>query len=278
MIRILNKIHALQWYTVLSTFCSLMYLLKYRKWVKVNYHRDFRAYSFNDNQYCFMSLGPGWAYTQQYLEEAALNTYNYLYKPKIGDCVIDIGAGLGEESMVYANWVGPSGKVIAIEANPTTFAGLSYAARKNKFNQLLPVNKALYDKEAELFIEDDDRNYLTNTVSESDTGGGFKVKANSFDQIILEHKLNSIDFVKVNIEGAEQYLITGMKDSLDKVKHVCISCHDFRHNYHQHGIFYVTKEKVKKFLMDNGFEIIERPSFNRVVDDFIYARNTALLN
>jgi FkbM family methyltransferase len=273
MILLLNKLHRLGLYKILSGFCSLMYIIKYLKLVRVNYHPQYRAYSFKFKHNCYMSIGPGWAYNTNYLENLLFSTYNYYYKPGPGDIVMDIGAGLGEESLIYAQLVGERGKVIAVEANPKTCEALKFAVDKNSFKQVLPVNKALYENETEIFIEDNSENYLVNTISETQVGNGFKVKAVSFNQLIEELNIEKIDFLKVNIEGAEQYLTLSMSECFKRVKNLCISCHDFRDTYHKHGSFYVTKDKIRSFLLENGFEILEREPFNRVVDDYIYARN-----
>ncbi len=271
MIRLLNAIHNKGYYKILTFICSIAYLLKYRKFYRVSYHPAYRAYSFRDSSFTFMSLGPGWAYTMKYLQTMAINTYNYFYLPKNGDVVVDIGAGLGEESLLYGRLVGAGGKVFALEANPITYEGLQYASKQNELKQLMPVNKALYDKCTEIFIEDNVDNYLVNTISEEHTSMGFKVEAIDFDSFVDMYSISSIDFLKVNIEGAEQYLLSS-KRHFQKVKNLCISCHDFRENFHQHGKFYVTREKIKEFLLENGYQILYRDPYNNVVDDFIYAK------
>lgn len=271
MIHFLNTLHAKRYYKLLSFICSVAYLLRQGKLVRVQYHSQYRAYSFNDREFVYMSLGPGWAYSRRYLKYQAIVNYNFFYQPKAGDVIVDIGAGLGEESLFYAQEVGPKGRVIAVEANPTTFAGLEYATKRNNLSQLIPINRALYFKNSNVFIEDNADNYLVNTVSETKGNKGFSVLGIDFNTLIDEYKLDRIDFLKVNIEGAEQYLLSSSRDNFRRVKHLCISCHDFRENYHQHGQFYVTKDKIKNFLVENGYAIIIREPYNNVVDDYLYA-------
>jgi precorrin-6B methylase 2 len=47
------------------------------------------------------------------------------YKPKIGDIVFDIGAGIGTEINDFSSMVGDYGRVIAVEADPIAFRRLS---------------------------------------------------------------------------------------------------------------------------------------------------------
>lgn len=276
-IQVLNYLHKKGYRKLLAGICQAAYFLKGFGYVKSAYHPAFRAYEYKVKGTVFMSLGPGWAYHAQYLKNALLETYNFNYEPKQGDCIVDIGAGLGEETVVYAELVGEKGKVHALEANPSTHAGLAYMCKQNNFKWVVPHNLAIYKSDGEVTIEDDEENYLTNTIQAATSGNpGFTVKAKSLDSFVKENGIDRIDFLKSNIEGAEQYLIEGMKESIKIIRNFCISCHDFRHVYHNHGEFYMTKDKIKTFLEENAFEVTMRNTGNRVVDDYIYARNTRL--
>src|SRR5436309_857056 len=54
------------------------------------------------------------------------------YRPKLGDVIMDIGAGRGESILPFAYAVGEAGKVFAIEAHPTTFKYLERFCELNK--------------------------------------------------------------------------------------------------------------------------------------------------
>jgi FkbM family methyltransferase len=41
--------------------------------------------------------------------------------PKPGDTIVDIGAGRGEDDLAFSQAVGPTGKVLAVEAQPRSF-------------------------------------------------------------------------------------------------------------------------------------------------------------
>lgn len=255
-----------------------MYFLKGFGYVKVRYHSAFRAYEYRVRGVVYLSRGAGWAYSFEYLKNLLIDNYCYHYLPKQGDCVVDIGSGLGEEVVIYAVLVSKQGSVHALEANPSTQAGLKYMCEENKFSWVTPHHIAIYNEDSEVTIEDDEENYLTNTINIRDSQQrGFPVKAKTLDTLVRENNIEKIDFLKANIEGAEQYLIQGMQKSFPIIRNICISCHDFRHVYHNHGEFYVTKQKVKNFLEENGFEIMVRNTGNVVVDDFIHAKNTRSL-
>jgi len=172
---------------------------------------------------------------------------------------------------------GPTGKILALEANPSTFAGLKYMRDENKFSWVNVFNLAAYHEDGKVTIEDDEQNYLTNTINAGTSHKPtFTVEAVTLDTFVKQNNITRIDFLKSNIEGAEQFLIQGMSSSAKIIRHMCISCHDFRQVQHQHGEFYLTKDKVKAFLEASGFEIMSRNTGNHATDDFIYARNKAL--
>jgi FkbM family methyltransferase len=275
MIRLLNFLHRNGFYDLLTIISRLAYASKGRN-VQVRYHQDFRGYEYREDMVSYISLGPGWAYGFDYLLGIAKETYNYYYMPKAGDVVFDIGAGLGEESVVYSQLVGPTGHVHAFEANPITCRGLKFMCEKNNFNWTSPHNLAIYNSNGEVVIEDDFENYLVNTIHGDTSTTGMKVRAITFDSFINQNSIKRVDFLKCNIEGAEQFLIEGMEKSLPMIHHLCISCHDFRQVYHQHGEFYMTREKVINFLKSRGFEVKTRETDNRVTNDYVYARNPNL--
>ncbi len=86
------------------------------------------------------------------------------------------------------------------------------------------------------------------------------------------NNLQKIDLLKSNIEGAEQFLILGMKDCIRQIKNVAISCHDFRYKKGD-GDFFKTKELIVNFLIENDFHVIQRNANVDVLDDWVYAHN-----
>lgn len=254
-----------------------MYFLKGYGYVRTIYQPAFRAYEYNVKGVAFLSMGPGWAYSFTYLKELLVTTYCHQYLPQSADCVVDIGSGLGEEVVIFALLVGEKGSVHALEANPSTYAGLKHICQQNKFNWVIPHHAAIYNQDGWVTIEDDEENYLTNTITVEDAQkSGLSVNSKTLDSFVRENNISKIDFLKSNIEGAEQFLIQGMMNSIGILRNVCISCHDFRHVFHNHGEFYMTKQKVIAFLEEHGFEIIIRNTGNRVVDDYIYGKNTRI--
>ena len=76
---------------------------------------------------------------------------------KPGDCFVDVGANVGYFSLLASTLVGPSGKVISIEAIPRTFEVLTGNLDANGARNVRPIHRAVWDKEETLtfFISPD---------------------------------------------------------------------------------------------------------------------------
>jgi FkbM family methyltransferase len=203
------------------------------------------------------------------LNDAISESWFYRYKPKYGDTIIDVGAGIGTDTFLFSKMVGPLGKVIAIEAHPRTFACLSKMCRYNNLSNVILYNCAITDKKTDVFI-DDSSVHISNTIMNQKSG--FKVDGISLDELLIKCKVGHIDFLKMNIEGAERLAIRGMKKTLRITDFVCIACHDFLDK--REGVESVkTKSIISDFLEKNGFEVILRNQDERDwVRDHVHGR------
>lgn len=178
------------------------------------------------------------------------------YVPREGDIVVDVGAGIGEEAIVFAALAGASGKVVAIEAHPDTFACLEGTLAGSGTENVVPRNCAIADGEGELSISTTD-NHLANSVMAGESG--HKVRTQSLDSLAHELGLERIDFLKMNIEGAEKLAVRGMTGFAPKIRNLCISCHDFVADETGDEAFR-SREEVKAWLLANGFTLLANPA------------------
>ena len=237
----------------------------------IRYHKNSNSWEYRIDGVSYLSSGPGWAYNYDFLIDQLKQLSGNHYLPKAGDIVVDIGAGVGEETIIFSKLVGNSGKVLAIEAHPKTFLALDYMVKTNGLRNVTCMNIALSDKYGEVEIGDSD-NSLANTILPSKTKKTYQVKGYTFDEMIRNNGLQRIDLVKMNVEGAEQLIIKGMAEYLPIVKNIAISCHDFL--YERGGSeFFKTREIVVEFLKRNNFIVAVQKTNVKMVDDYIYAVN-----
>lgn len=195
------------------------------------------------------------------------------YEPQPGDVVVDVGAGVGAETFLFSELVGPQGRVYAIEAHPETYTWLERTCRVNRMRNVVPVFLAITDTAGEIAITDRQKHIANRLVAD---GEGLRVPATTFDAFVASHGIDRVDFLKMNIEGAERLAIRGMDDSVDLITNVCISCHDFIAEKRRRRQEMRTKSEVRQFLVDTGFHVVERrPGDTRPwARDYLYGRRS----
>lgn len=188
------------------------------------------------------------------LDASTVDIWEYGYSPRDGDVIVDVGAGVGTELHRWSTAVGPAGRVVAIEAHPETFRRLRLFCQLNNLHNVATVECAVSDCEGVITISDD-ANHLAASVAGSD--GSIKVRARTLDQVLEELDIGEVDFLKMNIEGAEVAALQGMPVTLSRVQHLNVSCHDFRADW-GHGEHFRTRERVVQLLRSSGFVLEQR--------------------
>lgn len=204
---------------------------------------------------------------------ANMEIFTRHYIPKIGDIVVDVGAGAGTEVPFFANAVGVEGKVYAIEPDFSAFRRLRKHIYLQRYDNVIPINLAVssnngFGKILSKF-EGDIGGQLKIVDSRIDSESTFEVK--TLDSIIFEFSISKIDYIKINVEGHELEVLQGLQQNLHLVNKLCISCHDFLGPQVQ-----PTLVRVKKWLNENGFSIDANPYEHRndYLGLYVYATRT----
>lgn len=199
---------------------------------------------------------PTWANELEHTIANATDSWFHAYKPRPGDFIIDAGAGKGEDTIVFSRAVGPTGKVLSIEAHPVTFRCLRLFCELNHLHNVATANFAVIDGARPAAIETQ-KGWQANRIVDIDAKDSLQVPALSLDELVQRESVNRIDFLKINIEGAEALAIRGMEHALRITKALCISCHDFRADNGE-GEFFRTKRLVQDTVTRAGFRIVSR--------------------
>ncbi len=184
------------------------------------------------------------------------------YKVEPGDTVFSLGAGIGEEVEYLSERVGLSGTVFAIEADPEIFKILKNNISKYRYKNVIAFNIAITDFVGSVNLVDlgdgGQANYIvTDKVDNSKT-----VPCTTMDKFVVDYNINKINYIKVNIEGAEVEFLKGFKNNYNIVKNWCVSCHDFTGIENQKTFDFVTnffKERNIEFRTYNDmpFPVVE---------------------
>ena len=177
--------------------------------------------------------------------------------PGPGDTVIDVGAGVGEEALVFSKLVGPTGRVIAIEAHPGTFRCLEETLRRSGVENVTALALAVGAEQGTVRMSGSD-NFLTNSIV---TGQGREdtvdVPMTTLDHLGDELGIGPVSLIKMNIEGAETAAIAGMERLAQRTANVIISCHDFLADRGDDAALR-TREPCRELLEKQGFTVSQR--------------------
>ena len=162
------------------------------------------------------------------------------FNPKKNDTVVDIGAHLGRYALISSHLVGKEGKVITIEANPLVFEKLKKNLELNKVTNTICLNYAVYSEKTKikLFVrkeESTNTEYsLRNTVmidrgklmakGSNDAERVLEVNADTLDNLLdlNDIKQESVNWIKIDVEGAELEVLKGATNILSKSKDISL--------------------------------------------------------
>jgi FkbM family methyltransferase len=138
---------------------------------------------------------------------------------KPGMVVMDVGANFGYYSLLLADLVGAEGHCVAVEPNPTVAAKLTKTLSTNGFGERAKVTvAALSDRpsgELAFYIpHSEPKNACIVPAGFVGDGGGevISVPATSVDA--LAASLDRLDFIKIDAEGGEADILSGMSETL----------------------------------------------------------------
>ena len=187
----------------------------------------------------------------------AVDYWFHVYKPRAGDTIVDIGAGRGEDVFAFSPAIGPGGRIWAIEPHPVSFAVLRKLCARNGITNVTALQHACVEHPAILQIE-------TLPVWESNyvregrpSATSHEVQGVVFDRLCEEKGIGPIDYLKMNIEGAERVALPGCRDALRRTRFVTVAAHDFR-AHRGEGEQFRTLRFVRDFLSDAGFDLVTR--------------------
>lgn len=246
---------------------TLITFFRNRTWIVTEFNQETKRYVFKQkNRIIYVDEKFYWNISYSRLLDNLKSIICRKYFPKRGDIVVDLGAGVGTETVVLQDLVGEEGRVYAIEAHPRTAVSLNLLCSLNGFRNVLVSQLAIGKYDGTILMDDRD-NHAQNAIKENALTG-VRVPIMTFDHFVEQKKINRIDFLKINIEGAEVDLIEGMAKSIGIVKNLAVSCHDFLDPIPGDRI----RNKMIGFLDEHNFQIEKSQDSHPVRRSWLFAK------
>jgi FkbM family methyltransferase len=150
-----------------------------------------------------------------------------------GMTVVDAGANWGYFTLLAASLVGPLGRVLAFEPDPRVFDLLQRNLTLNRFPHVTALPLAAGRAAGSLTLDGYDADAHNRGISRVRQDGApasatsFKVGAARMDDVVAERGIDVIDLVKIDVEGAEDAVLDGMRAGLrtGRYRRVLIELH-----------------------------------------------------
>ncbi|MEM3630909.1 MAG: FkbM family methyltransferase [Nitrososphaerota archaeon] len=140
-----------------------------------------------------------------------------------GKVVIDVGANVGVFS-IYTTIIGAK-KVYAFEPVPETYNILKKNIKLNNLeNLIIPINKGLGEKDENKIIYFNSSGDIGATLNFSklkylkEKENKINVLVTTLDKFIKQNKIPRVDFIKMDVEGYEENVLLGAKETIKKWK------------------------------------------------------------
>lgn len=147
------------------------------------------------------------------------NYYQHFYKVKQGDVIIDAGANCGHLSIFFSKLIGNDGIVYAFEPDNFNIKRIDNNIKLNKDSNpnIKIVDLLLWDENKLVDF------YESGTVGSSaiwipDANKCVKKEAVRIDDWVKKNNITKLDFIKMDIEGAEIEALDGCKETIENLE------------------------------------------------------------
>ncbi len=128
--------------------------------------------------------------------------------------VVDVGANVGVYTSLFAQLVGSSGRVIALEPAPDNWRALNKALTTNRWNNVEIYQVAAADQSGRMCFERSFYNSGNNALClESGRDGAESVEVVRLDDLLAGRR---VDFIKIDVQGWEAAVLRGSEQTLER--------------------------------------------------------------
>ena len=192
-----------------------------------------------------------------------------LFRSKEGNIVVDVGAHIGKYTIIASKMVGSKGKVIAIEAHPVNYDILKQNIELNKLSNVIALNYAVHSQETmvKLYEPGQEEGFtIYNTIMSDrislNNQKYIEVKANTLDSLLFENGTKEVNWIKIDVEGAEYEVLKGATNILSSSKDISLlieihNLHGNKKNFYE-PIIHLLESKNYKLSLEKIYGTDER--------------------
>lgn len=153
-----------------------------------------------------LSRRSGWNYyLQGFYEAGTLAAMQRLLRP--GDVFVDVGASVGQMTMVASRLVGDTGTVLAFEPHAGRFEELTNTVAANGASNVLCYRLGLSDESSEALLYTD--RVSPSMVADGASPTGETVQVARLDDVLASLSIGPVRMVKIDVEGFELRALRG---------------------------------------------------------------------
>lgn len=200
---------------------SLKSLLDSKKTIKANFNAWNLAYvDLTDIGYPIkLYYGASGIHTLFELKEYEYHQCSPVIKAMEGDVVIDAGGCWGDTALYFANEVGPGGKVFSFEFVPgnLNIMNRNLALNPELRDRIEVIEKPLWDQSEQILyceVNGPGSRVSFERSSEADV----VVPTITIDDFLEQNQIERVDFIKMDIEGAELNALKGAVRAIEKFR------------------------------------------------------------
>jgi FkbM family methyltransferase len=189
--------------------------------------------------------------------ERALGVYEYWTFQLLRDLVLpdmtalDVGANKGDYSLLFAALMGDCGRVLAFEPLPDNLEWLHKSIDANGYKsiQVLDVALSTTSGEREFFVgRRSGGGSLVSGRRAGQSDGAITVRSTTLDDVLEEQKIEDIDVMKIDVEGAELGVLEGATALLQRSRRANVIV-DYDAGLSSQ------RDALQKLLVAHGFQV-----------------------
>ncbi len=135
--------------------------------------------------------------------------YRDIVLPSSGESIVEGGGYYGETALWFSDAVGPAGHVWSFEPDAHSYRMLCENMARNRLKNVTPVPVGLWDTEGQIGFRSQ---ASASRAAEGDCAK--PVPVITLDRLVERERLEKVDYIKLDIEGAERRALLGMEHTI----------------------------------------------------------------